>query len=264
MKPRSPSALGHWPLGAALALALALSPAPARADFNMSFNFRWEPGRYTFPEAATSTSQQTGTGTTALPSGNSVNAFQRQDLGWTLGLGFTDKFTMTLGLDIGWASLGVTNGDTTQSQGFTTFGLTVGARWNFVVPAKEKLSPYVAVDFFKYFAALNDTRPAGVAVEQGQVEYAAGLISPWGIRGALGLQYFFSDSFAVGAELGLIGSSSSGSVALADAGGNRLQHTQSLSTLSVFTALTLTFRFPNLVTYGSSRASRYRERDDRE
>ena len=251
--------------------ALVFWPALASADFNLSFGVRWEPMRYTVPQVPTKlgnggvdVAQPGAGGTATLPSSSSFNAFQRQDFNGYVGLGFTDKFTLTLGVDFARATLGHTysdpDGSTPTSRAFNTFGINVGLKWNFVAPKKEKLSPYVYADFFKYFTALNDDRPDNL--QQNEVEYSASLAAPMGFRVAFGIEYYFNESFGIGAEIfGIQGAFSSGSLSRRE---NMVQvsHEQSLNTISFYTALTLTFRFPSLVKYGASR--RYRERDDRD
>ena len=272
MKQRSPLALAFHSLAlCAVSAAGALAvPAIAAADFNLSFGLRYEPARYTLPQFATQRTQGMGdpvpgsNGTATIPSYSSSNALQRQDFGATIGIGFTDKLTLTLGVDFARASLNHADSDAQPTTlGFSTFGITAGLKWNFVAPAKEKISPYLRADFFKYFAALNDDRPGALA--QDQVEFAAGLASPMGFHLAFGIEYWFTDSFALGAEiLGLAGAFSSGS--LRDGGGGNpvVTRDQSLNSISIYTAFTMTFRFPNLVKYGAGKRYRYREADERD
>lgn len=253
--------------------ALAASPALARADFNMSFGLRWEPMRYMVPQAPTKlgngavdVAQPGAGGTAALPSSSSFNALQRQDFNGYVGLGFTDKFTLTIGLDFARANLSHTytdpDGSTPTARTFNTFGINVGLKWNFIAPKKEKVSPYIYADFYKYFTALNDDRPDNL--QQNEVEFSASLAAPMGFRVAFGLEYYFNESFGIGAEIfGIQGAFSSGSLTRRE---NMVQvsHDQSLNTISFYTALTLVFRFPNLVKYGGGSRRRYRDRDDRD
>jgi len=253
-----------------LAFAPLAAPGVAAADFNLSFGLRYEPARYTLPQIATS--HPTGdiaspgaNGTSTLPSNSSVNAFQRQDMGATIGLGFTDKLTITISLDFAKASLSHNDSDSNPTtRGFSTFGLGVGVKWNFVTPAKNKVTPYIYGDFFKYFAALNDDRPNNLP--QNEVEFSAGLAAPLGFRIAFGLEYWFSDNFAIGADIfGLQGAFSSGSLRRVDtAGGDPITHEQSLNTINFYTSINLIFRFPNLVKYGGGTRYRYRETDERD
>lgn len=253
----------------ALALLPLISVTPAaRADFNLSFSMKFEPMRYTLPQYPTGHPENgasvadvaTAPGSATLPS-PSVNAFQRQNFSGLIGLGFTDKLTVTLGVDFARASLGHTDSDpaVSSNRSFNTFGITAGVKWNFIAPRREKISPYVYGDFFKYFTAINDERPSGTPLPE--VEFAASLAAPLGFRLAFGIEYYFTDSFAIGAEIfGLEGAFSSATLRR---GNPVVTHEQSLNSIAFYTALTLTFRMPHLVRYGSSRR-RYRDRDERE
>jgi hypothetical protein len=263
-------------LRVALALvSVLLSSAVARADFNLSFQVKWEPYRYVLPQLATQVPPGAGmppttdpgapgaSGTSPLPSNSSVNAFQRQDLNARLGLGFTDKFTLQIGLDIARASLSETVDTNSVNRGFTTIGFAVGLKYNFIAPAREKISPYIYGDFFKYFTALNDDRPNNLP--QNEVEFSAGLAAPFGFHIAFGVEYYFTESFGIGAELfGFEGAFSSGSMRRTE-NGNSVSHDQSLNTFSYYTALTLIFRAPRVIRYGGGSRYRYdRDRDERE
>jgi hypothetical protein len=248
-----------------LALTLAFCPTLAHGDFSLQFSVKWEPLRYILPQidtvhdqvvggARTITDPATeGRGATAvLPSSSSFNAFQRRDLNALVGLGFTDKLTLQLGFDLARASLSHTDSDANAiTHGFTTFGFSVGVKFNFTAPRRETISPYIYGDFFKYFSALNDDRPGNLS--QSEVEFSAGLTSPLGFRLGFGIEYYFTESFGLGAEIfGIQLAYSSGSMRRSDAG-TLVNHEQSLSTVTFYTALTLTFRFPHLIRYGRTR-----------
>jgi hypothetical protein len=245
---------------------VAVSPGAARADFNLQVGVKWEPWRYTLPQSASghdaATGQPTSTGTAALPSASSVNAFQRQSLNALLGVGFTDHFALTLGFDLARATLSHTDSDANAvSHGFTTLGFSLGVKYNFVAPRRETISPYLYADFFKYFTALNDDHPGNLP--QPEVEFSAGMAAPLGFRIAFGVEYWFTDSFGLGAEIfGLQGAFSSGSVRRTAGDGSSVTHEQALHTINFYSALTLTFRFPRLFGYGRKRYERYeRDRD---
>jgi hypothetical protein len=255
------------------ALAVLCLPALAAADFNLNFQVKWEPFRYVLPQYATQHPPATGTppisdpvnpgasGTATIPSSSSVNAFQRQNLNALLGLGFTDKLTLQLGIDLARASLNHSDDGVEVNRGFTTFGFTLGLKWNFVAPAREKISPYLYGDFFKYFAALNDDRPNNLP--QNEVEFSASLASPFGFRFAFGIEYYFTESFGIGAELfGLQGAFASGNMRRTEAAGP-VTHEQSLNTIAYYTALTMVFRAPRIIRYGGGRR-RYERDDDRD
>lgn len=261
MKPRIPAL-------AACGL-LALAPSLARADFNLQLSVKWEPLRYVVPQQPTLHDDPSGgvrnvtnpadpgaSGTAPLPGGSAVSMLQRQNLGATLGLGFTDKLAVLIGLDIARASVGHEDSDASAiTQGFTTLGFSLGLKFNFKRPRKETISPYVYADFFKYFTALNDDHPNNLT--QSEVEFSAGLSAPFGFRVAFGVEYYFSDSFALGAEIfGLQGSFSSGDMRRNEQGAI-VSHSQSLSSIALYTAFTLSFRFNRLFR---SRPS-YRELD---
>jgi hypothetical protein len=253
-----------------LALSLALSPTLAHGDFSLQFAVKWEPLRYILPQVDTVHPANTSpaspsdpslagqSGTAVLPSSSSYNAFQRRDLNALLGLGFTDKLTLQIGFDLARASLSHTDAEASAvNRTFTTFGFSLGVKFNFTAPRREKISPYLYGDFFKYFSAINDDRPGNLS--QSEVEFSAGLTSPLGFRLGFGIEYYFTESFGLGAEIaGLQLAYSSGSMRRTDAG-TAVNHEQSLTSVAYYTALTLTFRFPHLIRYGRTR---YRDRDE--
>ncbi len=221
-----------------LALAALLSTAtPARA-WDLAVGVKWLPVNYTTPVSVTA---QGLNGITPLQGWNttSINNYAGAFI-------FDGKLGFTLGLDLGYSScsgLNCVQGTTTPNLNlsFTQFGLSLGAKYYLIKPRGGHVAPYALFDFFKYFAVVSsDASPP-----KGTEDILGGLASPLGIDAAVGVEYFFTRGFSLGAELlGLKYSYSSGSGQLATGGfGGMMSSTTTNQYVTFYTGITLNYRF---------------------
>ena len=223
-------------LGAGL-LALAL-PTTARADLQLAVGSRMEPFRYTpayFPYSMT---------TERPPSQfqGKTGPYQATALSPYLGLFFAQRYGVLASFDIAYAtSPGETRamGGTpvTDNNSFFQLGLALGMKIYITQPRAAKVAPYVYADFYKYFASLT-TDNTNVTGEQAGAQ--AALLSPVGGTFAFGAEYFFSPGFSIGSEIfGLRVGHVSGDYRDT----SQTKHSNSYTTLSFYTGLSLNFRF---------------------
>jgi hypothetical protein len=198
----------------------------ARADgVQPGLAMKWSPPRYTAPISV----EDDGT-TTPLAGWNTTS------LDSQLGVFFLDgRFGAVAGLDFGWSSVRYDGAGLPADSSFTQVGFSIGTKYHIVTPARERVSPYFSVDFFKYFASIS-THDDDVSSDE--AGYVAALASPLGIGVAFGAEYFFTPAFSIGGEaLGL-------KLAYAEAelpgGGSRESR---YAYVTLYTAITLNFRF---------------------
>lgn len=116
------------------------------------------------------------------------------------------------------------------------FGLRIGGKFHITEPRRAKASPYVLVDFYKYFSTVYED----VDGVSNDIEYQRQQTnSPLGFELAFGAEYFFNDQFSIGGEF--IGfdfsySGHRGDSDLDDVYEDRFA-------FSIFTAFTLNYRF---------------------
>lgn len=169
---------------APLALVAALA-TPAHAEMNIAVGLKWAPAKYTKPVSLNQ-------GNNLLPS------FQTTDLNSYVALFFTEQIGAILSLDFGWANFSEDTPGGTGTINFNTsyfqFGFGVGAKFHLVKPARQKVSPYLFAQFFKYFAGIGRS-------DNASQDILTGLLSPIGFDLAFGVEYFPVRAFSIGAEV---------------------------------------------------------------
>src|SRR5262249_6430555 len=109
------------------------------------------------------------------------------------------KLGALVGLDVGYSQKKMTGSAATDSDmSFTQFGFSLGAKYYVLTPKRERVTPYLLLDFYKYFASVSTSDKT---VTNDQAGFIAGLVSPLGIDFALGAEYFVTPGFSVGAEV---------------------------------------------------------------
>jgi hypothetical protein len=192
--------------------------------FNIQVGLKWSPLRYTHPIGAPyvvgaggDPNKGPGMGTGPIPgsdcgggSSESSNrsdcmyGFQTTSLDSYIGFFFHPQIGAILALDLGYGSYHAdTNTATVGAQptfyntSYFQFGFAIGGKFYLTRPTGMRVSPYLYVDFFKYFASISTDR----AVSPDIVGAQAGLHSPLGFDLAFGAEYFFTNSFSLGAEV---------------------------------------------------------------
>lgn len=217
----------NWLLGLAVC-ALAVGAAkPAHADFNIATGLKWVPLRYTFPQYPTG-----GGGNTGI-AGEDGYGWQTTSLDNYLAFFFTEQIGLQLSLDLGYSAEHIDPGNNgnTIDRSYFQFGVGVGGKFYLNRPTKERVSPYLFVNLFKYFASASTTED----VPNDQAAFLAAFHAPVGFDLAFGAEYFFTTSFSLGAEvLGLRYAYVSGSLG---------DLTQSRSYFTMYTGISLNYRF---------------------
>lgn len=205
-------------------------PAAAWADVHLAFGTKWQPLRYTsaaYPNA--------GGGAPVALSG-----FQSTSLDPYLAVFFAQKYGINLGLDIGYGKLaretiaGMMT--TSANDSYFQFGFSLGFKWYITQPRKEKVSPFLYADFFKYFSSISTDK---MSVTGDQAAAQAALLSPIGGTLSFGAEYFVTPNFSIGSEvfgLKIAGVSS-------DLNTGMSRTTQNYTYVTFYTALTLNYRF---------------------
>ena len=235
------------------ALALLATTQAARADFTIAFGTKWAPVRYTRPVSTVG-----GMGTTPL------SGFDATDLNNYLGFFFMNgQLGFQIALDLGYGSRHdeATGPGTRTDLSFTQFGFNVGGKFLITRPRAQKVSPYVYIDFYKYFATMSTSE----TVPRGFEGYLAGLVSPLGINVAAGAEYFFTPAFSLGAEVfGLKYGFATGSYEAAPTGiGGSNVISQTNHYLSFYTAISLNYRFDIKIQARAREAGSEEEEEER-
>jgi hypothetical protein len=219
------------------ALFLVGIAAPARADVNLALGMKWVPVNYTRPVSASS-----GAMTQDL-----LGGWQHTSLDNYFGVFFLrGMLGFQLSLDVGYGTLHTdttaTGMTVTTDNSFTQFGFALGGKFHLTPPKRERVSPYVYVDFYKYFASVS-TSDKGVPNDQ--AGFVAGLVSPLGFNVALGAEYFFTPAFSIGAEvLGIRFAYTEGDYTTGAGGfGSDIKHSENHKALTFYTAISLNYRF---------------------
>jgi len=218
----------RW-FGVLLVLGLCASARPARADLKLAIGVKWAPINFTQPVSTTSAGMNevlSGWNTTALNN--------------NFGLFILDgRLGFSLGLDLGYSSRhDETTGLTQTDLSYTQFGFSLGSKYYFTRPRAGHVSPYLFVDFYKYFASVSTSS----MVPKGFEGFIGGLASPLGIDLAFGAEYFFTAGFSLGAEvLGLKYAYTEGDFGGTATGVGRISETNHYVTF--YTGLTLNYRF---------------------
>ena len=186
-------------------------------------------------------------------------------------LAFSKKFGLYLQLDymnVSWACTGDNTGDCDGGDddfgdaAFSTFGLELGIKFYFAEPRRAAISPLLTFGGFAYFSSVTGSE----SDEDLQIALSD-LSSPLGLRLAIGVEYNFSNNFSVGAEVfGLRFATASTSVGEGAAVVESDADT-SYTSLSMYTALTLNFRFYGLFrvyTREEEEQGRQEEAEDRQ
>ena len=230
----------------ALSLVAGMS-APARADFNIATGLKWVPLRYTTPVGAA--------GASSAAKETPLQGWQTTSLDPYIGFFFTDQIGLVIGLDLGWASHhdeqpngqgGLIKGplgtcaaaDRPCDTSYFQFGFTLGGKFYLNRPTGQRVSPYLYLDFFKYFASVGTSDQ----VNPDRVGAIAALHSPLGFNFAFGAEYFFTTSFSLGAEvLGLRFAHTDGSYDTGAPPGAR--DSFQYNYFSLYTGITINYRF---------------------
>ena len=240
-------------LALAILGAIVSASSPARADFNIATGLKWVPLRYTAPIGAGKDDLPIppgGTGTQAVPgqwyqgTGGELygNHWQTTSLDNYLAFFFTEQVGIQISLDFGWASHSTDTNIPNVGQGnFSTsyfqFGLGIGGKFYLNRPTPQRVSPYILVNFFKYFASISSNDPR---VNNDVVGALSAFHSPIGFDLAFGAEYFFTTSFSLGAEvLGIRLAHVDGSYPVP--GGGRT--TANENYLTFYTGISLNYRF---------------------
>jgi hypothetical protein len=215
------------------ALTLLATTQAARADFTIAFGTKWLPVRYTRPVSTT--------GTTGV---ELLSGFDATDLNNYLGFFFLNgQIGFQIALDLGYGSRHdeATGPGTKSDLSFTQFGFNVGGKFLITKPRAQKVSPYVYLDFYKYFASISTS----ATLPKGYEGYLGALVSPLGINLAVGAEYFFTQAFSIGAEVfGFKYGYTQGSYDSAPVGiGGANTISQTNHYLSFYTGITLNYRF---------------------
>jgi hypothetical protein len=237
------------PLAALTCLGLCFFPCQkASADVHLVFGTKWDPLRYTtaaFPFASSNANAPASL--SGLTSQLGGSGFQTTSLDPYVGVFFAQRYGVLLSLDIGYGKL---SQDTTPAGGtlmsdnnsFFQFGFALGYKMYLNQPRRERISPYLYVDFFKYFASITSDTPGS----QQAAPYAAGLLSPVGASFAFGAEYFVTPGFSIGSEVfGLkvadVGSDYTTTPATGMTAGTHIG--TSYTYVTFYTGITLNYRF---------------------
>jgi hypothetical protein len=223
--------------GLALVAVVVASPTARAGDLSLGIGLKWTPLTYTKPITAVSGPKQADLGSGSWQQTSLDSYFGAYFLGGRLGT--------QIGFDFGYASVKneVTSGAAGSSgeDTFTQFGFSLGAKWYILQPRKEHVSPYVFVDFFKYFASISSSDSM---VTNDQAGFIAGLASPLGIDFAAGAEYFFTPAFSFGAEVvGLRYSYSEGDYSTPGGFGGSMHFSQTRNLFTLYTGISLNYRF---------------------
>jgi hypothetical protein len=232
--------LGHWLLGLGTVAAGLCLHSEARADLHLAIGTKVEPLSYTsayFPNAASSTVRPEGSSTDASQS------FQLTSLTPYIAMYIAQKYGIVLSLDLGYAqahgetqAMGMAMA-TTDTNSYFKFGVSLGTKIYFSQPRSQKVVPYLYVDGYKYFASVSTDNQT---VTGDQAGAQASLRSPAGFTIALGAEYFLSPGFSIGSEIfGLRPSWVTSDYKDAQ----MTRHSSSYTQVSLYTGLTLNYRF---------------------
>jgi hypothetical protein len=178
--------------------------------FNIAVGLKWSPLRYTHPigsHGGAPTDGVQGTDDCGAGSGGRTEClygWQTTSLDNYIGFFFHPQVGILLGLDMGYGSF---HGEQQTAQGpagmphdvsYFQFGFSLGGKFYLTRPTGLRVSPYLYVDIFKYFVSINDNAIQG---NTDGISAQAGLHAPFGGDLAFGAEYFFTNSFSLGAEV---------------------------------------------------------------
>ncbi len=203
--------------------------------FNIALGLKWSPLRYTHP---------LGVAPVDAPAYYTLQGWQTTSLDNYIGFFFHPQIGIVLGLDIGYSSAHVDDTGNNTKTGYDTsffqFGFALGGKFYLTRPTGQRVSPYLYVDFYKYFASISGSGSDNYHFPPGdQVGWLAGRLSPVGASLALGAEYFFTSSFSLGAEVfGFRVAYTEGDYTVAG-----VTHTNKDTYFTLYTAITLNYRF---------------------
>jgi len=183
---------------------------------------------------------------------NNLSVFIGLDFGMTkvtmYPYGSNNPSSENLNKDVSWDDLGETTYD------FFRFGFDLGLKYHFWEIKPEEIVPYLNFDFFIYFATVGNNFPYDPDKESESYEqmnafldYMGQMQSPLGIDLAFGVDYWFTRSFAIGADIFgfrlAYASSSLPTKGDGDYPDVLWDGEQSQLDLGLYSAITLSFRF---------------------
>jgi hypothetical protein len=258
--------------GLALVALIAGMAAPAHADFNIATGLKWVPLRYTFPvgvgtEECCTNVPNTLTNTKSVPGqwyggpSSSMYGWQSTSLDNYIAFFFTEQIGLQLSLDFGWGSH---NNDTAANNttfnfntSYLQFGIGIGGKFYLNRPTAQRVSPYILVNFFKYFATVSSNDPL---VTNDIVTAIAAFHAPIGFDLAFGAEYFFTTSFSIGAEvLGLRFAHVGATFNQPAMGVPSVQASVSENYFTLYTGISLNYRF-----LATASVRTYEEEEDRQ
>jgi hypothetical protein len=221
-----------------VAALLAASAGVAHAELTIAAGTKWLPLNYTTPVSTT------GGAAGGTPTPTPLKGFNTTSINNYGGVFILDgKLGLLLGLDFGYSSQSTQTGMSTTDLSYTQFGFSLAAKYYLMKPTRERVVPYAYFDFYKYFASVSVSLPAG-SVPKGSEDFLGGLASPLGINLAGGAEYFFTPNFSLGAEIfGLRYAYAAGSTPMGSGFGAPPGTTQTTHNVSFYTGVSLNFRF---------------------
>jgi len=118
------------------------------------------------------------------------------------------------------------------------FGIEFGGKFFFIERSKGKAPPFMMISFYKYFGVIDED---GDVYGDDNIAHASAMLSPFGVKLSFGAEYYFNDNFALGADFFGINFSMARSVH--PGGGDTDDLIESRNQFSLFTGITLTYRF---------------------
>lgn len=233
---RGTSSGWKFALGTVAVALCCLAPARAGADVHMQFGTKWQPLRYTTAAYPTG-----GAAAASLPTG--LSGFQSTSLDPYLAIFFAQKYGLQLSLDVGYGKLG----NETQvgmaapepnNSSFFQFGFSLGFKFYITQPRREKVSPYIYADFYKYFASINADKAS-----TDQVSFLASLHSPIGASFAFGAEYFVTQNFSIGSEILGLKVANVGASTTTGTAPSTSRTSLDYTYITFYTGITLNYRF---------------------
>jgi hypothetical protein len=179
--------------------------------FGIAIGLKWAPLRYTHPIGVAGTplgpmgvSDCSNGGGDSSGRGECLYGWQTTSLDNYIGFFFHPQIGAMLSLDLGygsfhWDSAPLVQGGMpiNRDVSYFQFGFALGGKFYLTRPTGQRVSPYLYVDIFKYFVSLSTSDQ----IPPEQVGAIAGLHAPFGFNLAFGAEYFFTNSFSLGAEV---------------------------------------------------------------
>jgi hypothetical protein len=162
-----------------------------------------------------------------------------QRLGFNMGFDVTPQIIIFGSLDINLASWTYENDETDMESKFSTSSFTpnLGAKFYFRERQENSVCPYISAGLFKTFTSV-DLGEGAADLE----EYVKKVNSPFGLVPAFGAEYFFSENFGLGGEMGWIFSFAKGEFDYTNEAGTKYTDKATYNTVFPYIALTLNFR----------------------